>query len=493
MPGVHTFYDGSRLLDPLVPLIGFDTDKLNLVFCQLLAFPIAWLYRRFLPPERQNRTIRLLTSGLIGVLFCFFCFGWATKHIFGLVGVSYALLHLAPARQVNRVVFAFAMGYLVFIHWYRWYVLTNYYIDVTGPLMIMVQKVTVLAFSLHDGRVRRKEELNDIQRREALSEIPPLLDYLSYIFQFQTVLTGPLCFYTDYIEFIEGKHLNHPGKKGAAPPSPFWPAVHKIMLSIGCLILILRYGNSTDPELIISTESLAMPLLRWLFLFWFVIFMQRVQYYYAWTLADALCNVSGFGFSGYAEDGTPKWDLATNVDVWKVEMALSFKETLDGWNIMTMYWLRRIAYDRVPKNYRTAATYLLSAVWHGFFLGYYLTFLTGALITVGARTVRRCVRHRFQASLWLSRFYDVITFLATKWALMYATFPFVTMHIAPGLVLYRHLYFSVHIFSLLAILVLPRLLPPPPRPKSQEKRNGGGGGGNEPQCQKSAFSSEKSE
>jgi lysophospholipid acyltransferase 1/2 len=47
-------------------------------------------------------------------------------------------------------------------------VLTNYYIDVTGPLMIMVQKVTVLAFSLHDGRVRRKEELNDIQRREAL-------------------------------------------------------------------------------------------------------------------------------------------------------------------------------------------------------------------------------------------------------------------------------------------------------------------------------------
>jgi hypothetical protein len=98
----------------------------------LLAFPSAWLYRRFLPPERQNRTIRLLTSGLIGVLFCFFCFGWfipnskyssnfphfrATKHIFGLVGVSYALLHLAPARQVNRVVFAFAMGYLVFIHW----------------------------------------------------------------------------------------------------------------------------------------------------------------------------------------------------------------------------------------------------------------------------------------------------------------------------------------------------------------------------------------
>jgi hypothetical protein len=50
-------------------------------------------------------------------------------------------------------------------------------------------------------------------------------------------------------------------------------------------------------------------------------------------------------------------------------MSDSFKETLDGWNIMTMYWLRRIAYDRVPKNYRTLSTYLLSAAWHGFFPG----------------------------------------------------------------------------------------------------------------------------
>lgn len=52
-----------------------------------------------------------------------------------------------------------------------------------------------------------------------------------------------------------------------------------------------------------------------------------------------------------------------------------------------MHWLRRVAYDRVSKNYRTVSTYLLSAMWHGFFLGYYMTFLTGAIITVGARNV----------------------------------------------------------------------------------------------------------
>ena len=60
------------------------------------------------------------------------------------------------------------MGYLLFIHWYRWYILTAYYIDVTGPMMVLVQKTTTIAFSLHDGTVKKPEELNEIQKREAI-------------------------------------------------------------------------------------------------------------------------------------------------------------------------------------------------------------------------------------------------------------------------------------------------------------------------------------
>lgn len=39
-------------------------------------------------------------------------------------------------------------------------------------------------------------------------EIPTILEYISYMFSFQTVLTGPLCFYTDYQRFISGENLN---------------------------------------------------------------------------------------------------------------------------------------------------------------------------------------------------------------------------------------------------------------------------------------------
>lgn len=32
MPGYHTFYDGSKLLAPLVPYVGIDSDKVFIFY-----------------------------------------------------------------------------------------------------------------------------------------------------------------------------------------------------------------------------------------------------------------------------------------------------------------------------------------------------------------------------------------------------------------------------------------------------------------------------
>lgn len=49
-------------------------------------------------------------------------------------------------------------------------------------------------------------------------------------------------------------------------------------------------------------------------------------------------------------------------------------------------FLLRVCYERCPIN-PTAATFLLSAMWHGVYPGYYLTFLTGIGMTMAARAV----------------------------------------------------------------------------------------------------------
>ena len=71
---------------------------------------------------------------------------------------------------------------------------------------------------------------------------------------------------------------------------------------------------------------------------------------------------------------------------WLFQTALSLRESIEAWNKGTNRWLRMIVYERVEKN-RTILTYALSALWHGFYPGYYLTFANGAFFTFVARTV----------------------------------------------------------------------------------------------------------
>jgi lysophospholipid acyltransferase 1/2 len=53
---------------------------------------------------------------------------------------------------------------------------------------------------------------------------------------------------------------------------------------------------------------------------WFTALNLRIPFYFAWTLADLVCNASGLGFNGYDEYDRPKWDLLTNIDIKNIEV-----------------------------------------------------------------------------------------------------------------------------------------------------------------------------
>lgn len=94
-------------------------------------------------------------------------------------------------------------------------------------------------------------------------------------------------------------------------------------------------------------------------------------YLYLSPAADAINNAAGFGFNGYNKDGSPRWDLISNLRILDIEVRLflqdilyldkglsqlkpksilfwvqfqfatSFKSFLDNWNIQTALWLKR--------------------------------------------------------------------------------------------------------------------------------------------------------
>ncbi|KAG8445615.1 hypothetical protein GDO86_010407 [Hymenochirus boettgeri] len=331
-------------------------------------------------------------------------------------------------------------------------------------MMIMTQKITSLAFEIRDGMFRKEEDLTPSQRRLAVRRMPSLLEYLSYNCNFLGILAGPLCSYKDYSAFIEGRsyHLKQYEANGKEDlkhehevPSPNAVVVHKVTV---CAVSLAFYMTATRilpveyniDEHFQQTSSILTKII-YLYL---SLMAARPKYYFAWTLADAINNAAGFGFQGYDKNGEENWDLVSNLNIKQIELSTSFKMFIDNWNIQTALWLKRVCYERATFS-PTAKTFLLSAVWHGVYPGYYLTFFTGSLMTLAARNIRQNARHHFLHSSELKLIYDVMTWIATQVAISYTVAPFVLLSIKPSLQFYSSWYCCLHIACILVLLMIP--------------------------------------
>lgn len=381
--------------------------------------------------------------------------------------MSYTLIKSIPRHLMGNIVLATSMLYLSCLHLHRQiYHTADYTLDITGPLMVITQRVTSLAYTLQDSIGQPEINCNSTSAstndpyKVKVEKIPSPLEYFAYTLAFQTLMCGPVVFYSDYIKFIEGAQINDIDKNnGITEPSPRLAVLYKVAGSLTAAILYLtlakKYSLTVLEELNDPTSEVSRS---WsaLYLLWYAhlcILVVRCKYYHAWLLSEAICNNSGMGFNGYDTRGQPKWDKMTNIDVFEFEFAQNFRAALASWNKNTNAWLRSVAYQRGGAAWRTARVYALSAVWHGFYPGYYLTFFAGGIFTIAARKARSVARPVFLDSWPKKMFYNLLTFVTTRVAMTYATVPFVLLHLGPSLAFYGKLYYSLHFIAIGALLL----------------------------------------
>ncbi|XP_029169467.1 membrane-bound O-acyltransferase domain-containing protein 2 isoform X1 [Nylanderia fulva] len=464
------YYDGFRTFSWLADFVGLPIDQVNFVLTQFTALILAGLLRSSLSPIAATPAARHVYGLIIGLALGYFCFGRQAIHLASLPALCYVAMRTQNPRNMQRVVLAIALIYLSCIHFHRQiYDYGSYTLDITGPLMVITQKVTSLAYSIHDGLTRREEELTPMQRHQAVQKMPTTLEYFSYIFHFQALMAGPVIFYRDYIDFIHGHHL--PGAKSLATfydknsqekeivlePSPTLVVIKKVVASLACAIVFITFIPTFPIQRVKEDEFLENTSI--LYKIWYLMLttmLVRFKYYHAWLFADAICNNSGLGFSGYDERGSARWDLASNVDVYKFETSLNLRDSIESWNKGTNLWLRSIMYERAGRN-KVLYTYALSALWHGFYPGYYLTFASGAFFTMAARSVRRHIRPLFLDSQRKKILYDILTFITTRIVMAYMTFSFILLEFIPSIKVYLYLYLFPHLLGLVAIILPPLL------------------------------------
>lgn len=474
----NDFYDGSNLLLPISQATGMSIDKVNFLVCQLVALLVGFPYRIYLGPHRVSPKTRHFVQVSVGVPLLYFCFGWQMKHIFAQMTICLVIMRFMKPGLMEKVVFVIAMGYLCVTHIYRMiYDYGGYTLDVTGPLMISTQRLTSLAYNIADGQTGASGLSSDMKRL-AVRKFPTLLEFFSYVFCFHGIMCGPFCFYKDYVNFIDGSNyrvqssalqdsVNSHGvdaKPLSDPPDPTSALFSKSFCALGCGLLS---ALAVPRFLIISIVEPEFAEHSFWYKMAFIVIstsLHRQIYYFAWTLSE-LGNINaGLGFNGYGNDDRPLWDLISNTDIYQVETSSSLKVLLDNWNKMTTKWLRYVVYERC---HSTLAVFLLSAFWHGFYIGYYITFLGGGVFIHVSRMVRRKVRPHFQNSAHLARFYDLVTFLATRIAIAYLIFPFVILEFWKTVAVYSQLFFWFHVAGALTGLIVLAL----PKPQGKVSKN----------------------
>lgn len=95
----------------------------------------------------------------------------------------------------------------------------------------------------------------------------------------------------------------------------------KIAAAVTFMTIVAIFHDEYKPEWIVQPDVMKLPGYKWWPAFWLIMILKRCQYYYAWIVADAVANLSGFGFNGYDEFKRPKWDLISNVNVIGVEVS----------------------------------------------------------------------------------------------------------------------------------------------------------------------------
>ncbi|CAG5125503.1 unnamed protein product [Candidula unifasciata] len=455
---------------------------LNFVVAQLTGLLLGFGLRFFLPHSLGRPAWRLLYCLLSGLYLLWFMIGWSTWLVLFQVFVCYALLKYFPQNHMQVAVFCFALGYMLTLYVLR--LLENFEhlcYDPTYPLMITTQKLTSLAFSISDWRLLHKhgKQLDQERQKWAVRQMPSLLEYFSFVLSFQGILAGPFCHYNTFRAFIEG---NTQERLQVPSGCLSYTCNHSLVVPVVSYYVILSgqlFFYTVRSVIMCTVRSVIMcTLLCVLSVQLLCVLSGQLLCVLSGQLlclsmcfpADAIYNASGMGYAGKDEHGRHQWTEMSNVFVFKIETATSPKVYMDNWNILTTHWLRYVCYTRAP-YWNTLLTFMLSAAWHGLFIGYYVTFVSAAFTVQAARRFRANVRPLFQSSPASRLLYDIFTFVATQLSISFLVLSFVVLKWEPTVRFHSSFYWCLHVITAVILIVLPSKKSPRAPLKQEENHH----------------------
>ena len=364
--------------------IGAPSEQIIIITTMVAVIPFSFLNYLI-----KGHTNRLLYAFIIGILFHISIYGINSLHsiistlvtyyfikLFGrklspvwvLLGV---ILHLSY-MNIERMIFDFG-GWAID--------------DISTIYLVHVAKISSFAFSYDDGAKDLKELKSLHLQKNRIVEYPSLLEYAAYIFFYPTTLVGPFIEFKDFINFIDltDCYANLYNNLGYV----FCQGCQKLSLGIFFTIFFAVFGDKYPMFAVGKAELRETYPYFWQRLVYMYLCgpVGRAKYYVAWLLTYSSLIFSGMSYGESIDKKTGK--LVKDVEkgsygsILYNEFGISPTEKMRYWNNSIHNWLKYNIYVRVLgsktifRNNKVIAafcTYAISAIWHGFYPSYYISF-----------------------------------------------------------------------------------------------------------------------
>jgi hypothetical protein len=250
---------------------------------------------------------------------------------------------------------------------------------------------------------------------------------------FPGFLSGPAILYPQYAKFARNRAPNlHHQKRHQWAIVQFLKAA-----SFGVAHVALK--NAFNHATVLSPQFQQMSLINRLMFIHMATMAIRFMYYTAWLMAEASLVNMGFEI-GQVQIVRPL----------QIELATDPREILLNWNISTDRWLHRYFYVRLRKSLGTSISNILvkliSAVWHGFYPGYYFTFISYGLLAFTSRSMYRNVS--WPLPKWSK---GMFVYVPLWMVLDFITVPFVLLSWSASVQFYNSMHWWAHILCILIL------------------------------------------
>jgi hypothetical protein len=204
--------------------------------------------------------------------------------------------------------------------------------------------------------------------------LPNVLEIYSYTFFCCGASIGVFISYQDFIKFIKME------ERYSSIPNPL-PRSLLLLLGACTAIPIYRALKATFPLQFCLSEEFA----SWHWptqAIWTYCFFKSFQYFYytAFFLQEGSIVASGLGYNGLGANEQARWDTIMSCDFVVTETGSNMTKCMSGWNHQVHLWLKHQVQTRLqpiderPTVTSNLITFMTSALWHGIYPAYFLTF-----------------------------------------------------------------------------------------------------------------------